>query len=280
MSKKLAIVADTTCDLPPNIISKYNIKLIPLRVIYKNKEFRDRIEISPQYVYDNFNKEIPTTSLPAASDAIDVFDELVKEGYTDAIVLTLSSSVSGTYNLISLLAKEYQELNIEVIDSKAVSIFYGFMVLEAARFAHTGDYELIKQKVLNVRKKVKGCHLIETLLYLRKGGRIGKVEGVVGEILNIKPVIGIDKDGVYYSVAKIRGRKRTINKIIAMIKEEFTNKRFKIAIVHGGVEKDAIAMIDAIKNIGTIDETIITELCSVSCVHTGPAILGYVAYEV
>lgn len=280
MNKKVAIVADTTCDLPEKIIKQYNIKLIPLRVIYKERDYRDRLEISPEEVYNSLSREIPKTSLPVADDAISIFDELVEEGYTNAIVLTLSSYISGTYNLIKLVAKEYEHLNINVIDSKAVSIFYGFMVLEAARFAHTGNYELIKEKLLAVRNKVKGCHLIETLVYLRKGGRIGKVEGIVGEMLNIKPIIGIDKDGVYYPLTKVRGRKRAISRIKAMIKEQFSNKNYKIAIVHGGAESDAKAMLEDIKDVGNIKEIIMTCLSPVSCVHTGPGILGYVAYEV
>ncbi|GMQ60614.1 DegV family protein [Vallitalea sediminicola] len=280
MGGKLAIVADTTCDLPKEIIKQYNIKLIPLRVIYKDRDFRDRMEISPKEVYNRLNYEIPKTSLPVAEDVINVFEELLTEGYTDAIVLTLSSKVSGTYNLINLVAKEYQQLNIEVIDSKAVSMFYGFMVLEAARFAYTGNHELIKEKIWSVRNKVKGCHLIDTLVYLKAGGRIGKVEGTIGGILNIKPIIGIDTDGVYYPLTKVRGRKRAIHRIRSMIEEEFSNKNYTIAIVHGGAEEDAKAMIEDIKNIGIKKEIIMTCLSPVSCVHTGSGLIGYVAYEV
>lgn len=280
MSKKIAIVADTTCDLPNRFIEEYNIKLMPLRVIYKDRDYRDRYEITPEEVCDNLNKEIPTTSLPVAEDVLHIFDELVEEGYTDAIVLTLTSKVSGTYNLATLLAKEYKGLDIEVIDSKAVSIFYGFMVLEGARYAHTGNKTLIKEKIMTVRKRVRGCHLIDTLTYLKKGGRIGKVQGTVAEILNIKPIIGIDDKGVYQTFAKIRGRKRAIKAMIDMVKKQFSHKAYKLVIVHGNVEEDAKAMYEELKDIGEMKEFFMTKLCSVSCVHTGPGIIGYVAYEI
>ncbi len=210
MSKKIAIVADTTCDLPNRFIEEYNIKLMPLRVIYKDRDYRDRYEITPEEVCDNLNKEIPTTSLPVAEDVLHIFDELVEEGYTDAIVLTLTSKVSGTYNLATLLAKEYKGLDIEVIDSKAVSIFYGFMVLEGARYAHTGDKTLIKEKIMTVRKRVKGCHLIDTLTYLKKGGRIGKVQGTVAEILNIKQLLVLMMKGFIKRLPRSGGEKEPL----------------------------------------------------------------------
>lgn len=277
---KIAIVADTTCDLPRKLLDQYNIKMMPLRVIFKDGEFRDRSEITPKELYDRIETEIPTTSLPSIVDINNLFSELKADGYTNVIVVTLSSKVSGTYNLAALAAHEFEGLDIEVIDSKAVSIFYGLMVLEGARNLGLEDVDLIIEKMKKVRDGVKGCHLLDTLKYLKKGGRIGKVQGTVAEMLNIKPIIGIDSEGVYKTVGKVRGRKKAIREMISMARSQFLDKKFKLAIVHGNVEKDAEFMVNKIKEIGQVDEVIVTELCAVSGVHTGPGIVGYVAYEV
>lgn len=278
--KKIAILSDSACDLPDHIIEKHNIKLLPLRIIYKDSEYRDRLEIQPQEVYDNIEKEIPKTSLPTPDDIISTFDKLADAGYTDAIVITLSSNLSGTFNLVKLLSQDYDRLNIKVYDSKTLGMFLGFIVKEAATMARDQSIETIFSKMQEVRSKLKGCYVVKTLTYLRKGGRIGKVEGTVGELFNIKPIIGINEEGVYYTMAKIRGRKKSLSKLKDMIAEEFKDKTYNIAIIHGGAEKEAKELFESIKKIGRINEGYISQISPALGVHTGPGLIGYAAYEI
>ncbi|WP_304943524.1 DegV family protein [Vallitalea guaymasensis] len=279
--KKIAILTDSACDLPDSIIEKYNIKLLPLRIIYHDREYRDRIEIKPQEVYDNIEKEVPKTSLPVPEDILSAFDSLADEGYTDAVVITISSNLSGTFNLIKMLAKDYERLNIKVYDSKTLGIFLGFIVKEAAAIANTQkSIEDVIDRAKEIRDKLKGCYVLKTLTYLRKGGRIGKVEGTVGELFNIKPIIGINDEGVYFTIAKVRGRRKSISKIKSMIMEEFKDKKYNIAIIHGGAEEEAKQLYNSIKNIGNIIEGHISQISPALGVHTGPGLIGYAAYEV
>ncbi|QUH30521.1 DegV family protein [Vallitalea guaymasensis] len=279
--KKIAILTDSACDLPDSIIEKYNIKLLPLRIIYHDREYRDRIEIKPQEVYDNIEKEVPKTSLPVPEDILSAFDSLADEGYTDAVVITISSNLSGTFNLIKMLAKDYERLNIKVYDSKTLGIFLGFIVKEAAAIANTQkSMEDVIDRAKEIRDKLKGCYVLKTLTYLRKGGRIGKVEGTVGELFNIKPIIGINDEGVYFTIAKVRGRRKSISKIKSMIMEEFKDKKYNIAIIHGGAEEEAKQLYNSIKNIGNIIEGHISQISPALGVHTGPGLIGYAAYEV
>lgn len=279
--KKIAILTDSACDLPDSIIEKYNIKLLPLRIIYHDREYRDRIEIKPQEVYDNIEKEVPKTSLPVPEDILSAFDSLADEGYTDAVVITISSNLSGTFNLIKILAKDYERLNIKVYDSKTLGIFLGFIVKEAAAIANTQkSMEDVIDRAKEIRDKLKGCYVLKTLTYLRKGGRIGKVEGTVGELFNIKPIIGINDEGVYFTIAKVRGRRKSISKIKSMIMEEFKDKKYNIAIIHGGAEEEAKQLYNSIKNIGNIIEGHISQISPALGVHTGPGLIGYAAYEV
>lgn len=278
--KKIAILSDSACDLPDSIIEKYNIRILPLRIIYQHGEYRDRLEIKPEEVYGNIEKEVPKTSLPTPEDIIGTFDKLVEEGYTDAIVVTLSSGLSGTYNLVKLLSDDYDKLNIKVYDSKTLGMFLGFIVKEAATIASTQSMNVIFNKMQEVRDKLKGCYVLKTLTYLKQGGRIGKVEGTVGELFNIKPMIGISEEGVYYTLAKIRGRKKSLKKIKEMIATEFKDKTYNIAIIHGGAAEEARELFESIKNIGNINESYISQISPALGVHTGPGLIGYAAYEV
>lgn len=278
--KKIAILSDSACDLPDQIIEKYNIKILPLRIIYSDAEYRDRVDIQPQQVYDNIENEVPKTSLPTPDDIIRTFDTLAEDGYTDAIFVTISSNLSGTHNLVKLLSEDYDKLNIKVYDSKTLSMFLGFIVKEAASIAGAQSMEAIFSKMQEVRDKLKGCYVLKTLTYLKKGGRIGKVEGTVGELFKIKPIIGISDEGVYYTMDKIRGRKKSIKRIKEMIAEEFKDKTYNIAIIHGGAEKEAKELFEYIKKIGKINESYISQISPALGVHTGPGLIGFAGYEI
>ncbi|QOR34902.1 DegV family protein [Clostridium sp. 'deep sea'] len=278
--RKIAIVTDSASDLPDNIIDQYNISILPLRIIYKDREYRDRLEIKPQEVYEVIEKEVPTTSLPTAGDILAVFDNLAEQGYQEALVITLSSNLSGTYKMVNMLAKDYDKLTIKVLDSKTLGMFLGFLVIKAAELAETHSIDEIIKQATALRAKLKGGYIVRTLSYLRKGGRIGKVEGTVGELLSIKPIIGINDDGVYHTIGKTRGWARAKKKLTKMIKDEFYNKNYIIAIIHGGALEEAQEMHSKLKDIGNVVESYISQISPALGVHTGPGLIGFAAYEV
>ncbi|PKM95657.1 MAG: fatty acid-binding protein DegV [Firmicutes bacterium HGW-Firmicutes-1] len=280
---KIAIVSDSACDLPSYIVEKYDIKILPLRVIYENAEYRDGIDIQPQEVYDRLEEEIPKTSLPEPVEVIELFDKLVGEGYTDVVCIALSAKLSGTYNLMQLIANDYdqQKLNIKVVDSKTLSMILGFIVLEAAmKVKDSGTIDEVLSTISIIRNKIQGCYVLKTLKFLKKGGRIGKVEGTVGELLDIKPIIGIDDEGAYYTIHKARGRKKSIQKIKDLIEDHFKGKLINISIIHGGAEEEATSLLEYVKKLYNINQCFITQISPALGVHTGPGLIGYTAYEV
>ena len=278
--KKIAIITDSACDLPDNIIEKFNISILPLRIIYKDREYRDRLEIKPKEVYDLIEQEVPTTSLPTAGDILAVFDNLVEQGYEEALIVTLSSNLSGTFKMVKMVANDYNKLNIKLYDSKTLGMFLGFVVMKVAELAETHTIDQLMKHAANIRSKLKGGYILRTLSYLRKGGRIGKVEGTVGELLSIKPIIGINDDGVYHTIGKTRGWARAKRKLEKMIKDEFHDKKYNIAIIHGGALKEAEELYNNIKNVGTMVEGYISQISPALGVHTGPGLIGFAAYEV
>lgn len=280
---KIAIVSDSSCDLPADIIKEYNIKILPLRVIYENAEYRDGIDIQPQEIYDRLEEEIPTTSLPNTSEIKELFDQLAEEGYTNAICIALSSKLSGTFNLIRLVAEEYNQdtLKIEVVDTKTLSVILGLIVLAAAKKAKALEsVEAILETIKSIRDRIEGCYVIKTLKYLKKGGRIGKVEGTVGELLDIKPIIGVNDDGIYYTIQKARGRKKSIQKMKELFETKFKGKIVNLAIVQGASEEEAKSLMAQMQSILNINESFISQLSPALGVHTGPGMLGMAAYEV
>lgn len=278
---KIAIVSDSTSDLTPDIIKKYNISILPLRVIYSNGEYRDRVDITPEEIYERFRDEIPSTSLPSPQDTVELFDRLKQEGYTHVIVVTISSGISGTMNMVRNVAENYEGLIFEIIDSKSLTYGAGFSIIEGAKeLAATNDFAKTVKSIKDVLEKTKVYYVVSTLEYLRKGGRIGKVEGTIGELLNIKPIISINEDGVYYSYKKVRGRSRSIDELFEIIKEKAKEKLVNIAVAHGDAHDEALGLLKRVRELSNIGETVFTQISPVLVVHTGPGLIGIVISEV
>jgi len=149
--KKIAIVTDSTSDLSAEQMKAYNIEMLPLRVIYKDREYRDRLDITPQQIYEGLDKEVPKSSLPLPGDVLRLLDRLKMEEYTDVVISLISSGLSGTYNMVRQVAASYEGLNIEVVDSKSLSFGLGFLSIEASKEREkSNDLDKIMEKV---RKK-------------------------------------------------------------------------------------------------------------------------------
>ncbi|HWR62105.1 MAG TPA: DegV family protein, partial [Clostridia bacterium] len=278
---KIAIVSDSTSDLTPDTIEKYNIRILPLRVIYTNGEYKDRVDITPEEIYARFKDEIPSTSLPSPQDTVELFDQLKREGYTHAVIVTISSGISGTSNMIRNVADSYEGLIFEIIDSKSLTMGAGFSIIEGAKeLKATNDFEKTVKKIKEVLLKTKVYYVVQTLEYLRKGGRIGKVEGTIGELLKIKPIISINEDGVYYSYKKVRGRSRSIDELFEIIREKAKETLLNIAVAHGDAHDEAFGLLKRVKELKNIRETVFTQISPVLVVHTGPGLIGIVISEV
>lgn len=278
---KIAIITDSSCDLPEKMVKKYHIKILPLRIIYSSKEYRDRIEISAGEVYKNLEEEIPKTSLPSPEDVKNLFKKLKEEGYTHVLGIFISSGLSGTYNMVKNFTSSYEELKIKLLDAKNLSIGLGFIVIEAAKeLERTNDFFKACEKAEKGIKNSNLFFVLKTLDYLRKGGRIGVVEGTIGELLGIKPVIAVDEEGKYYSYTKVRGRKKSIEEFYKIAKEKLANKKCYVAVMHGDAEKEALNLLEKIKQIDNVEETFFGQISPVLGVHTGPGLIGLGIFEV
>ena len=274
---KIALITDSTSDVDKEMIEKYDLKVLPLRIIYKEREYIDRVTITPKEVYDNFAQEIPSTSLPSMKDMEDLYLKLEEEGYTHVIAVVISANLSGTYNTLRLVSENHQSIQSCIFDSKSLTIGEAAIVEECGEMikAHK-SYEEIVEALPEIQSRITVYYAVDTLKYLIKGGRIGKVSGTIGEILNIKPIISITKEGVYYTYAKAKGKKKAISKLVDIAREALEVNPCKIWVMHGGAYEEVKKFSESIAALPNITRLSFGEISPVAGVHTGPGLLGII----
>ncbi len=273
--EKIAIFTDSACDLTEAELKQYNITLLPLQIIYKDKTYRDRVEISPDEVYNHLEEEVPKTSLPKGEDVANMFEKLVKDGYTHAIGIMISSGLSGTGQSVKLIAEDYSTLKTYIYDTKTLSMGEGIQVLRAGQMVEEGkSFQDIIDFLPLHQKQIDTFYSVATLEYLIKGGRIGKVSGTIGELLNLKPIISVNEDGVYYTVLKARGTKQAFQKLVGILKENLEKNKCNVWIMHGGAESDAEHIIETIKDFPGIVSLKMAQISPALGVHTGKGLIG------
>lgn len=275
--QKIAILTDSGTDVPKAYIEKYGIFVAPLMINYSYGSFKDGVEINAQSVYDGLEKEIPKTSLPTGDVILGIMDKIISDGYNSLFVITISSGLSGTYNMIRLLTKERPQLDTRLIDTKNIGIGAGMTVIYATELIENGlDIDSIDKELRLAAENTKVYFCLGTLEYLAKGGRIGKVTAVVGQLLGVKPIISCDDDGEYYTVQRVRGSEKALHSLIKLA-TDYAGKGYKysLAIAHGGapellqtVKKQVMNLVEGAK------VYIEGEVSPALGVHTGPKLIG------
>ena len=206
----------------------------------------------------------------------EILNKLEEEGYTHVICISISSGLSGSFNAIRLALEDHPKLTSFVYDSKILAYPQGEIVLEVAKLIKEGkSFEEIVKEIPEIRKRVIGYFTINTLEYLKKGGRIGRLAGTVGELLNLKPIITTDEDGVYYNVAKVRGRKQSLSKMTELLKEYLAKGKCEVAVLHAGCEDEAIKYMNSLKDLTNVVSIKIAEISPALGIHGGPGLIGF-----
>jgi len=281
--EKIALITDSTSDLTEEIIEKYNVTVLPFRIIYKDREYLDGVDIKANEVYEHLGKEVPTSSLPPLKKMHEVYNDLQSQGYTHVIAILLSSGLSGIYNALSLVSKDYPKIQSFIFDSKSISHGESVLVEESGKLITTQTpFDTIKEKIEEFRKKLEVYFVVDTLEYLKRGGRIGKVSGTIGELLKIKPIISIGDDGKYFTVDKVRGKKQSLKKIIEVGKSKL-KENTRIILMDGYGKKEAEYVYEELKKYseelqqGLVE--ILGSISPVSGVHSGPGLVGMVVFN-
>lgn len=280
MKEKIGIITDSTCDIPREFLNKLGIKVLPLRIVYQGREYRDGVDITAEAVYAHLEQEVPTTSLPSPQDAESLLLSMKEQGYTHVLVIHLSSGLSGTGQMIGTVAEQIDGMTVKVIDSKSISMELGFIVMEAARAVQAKmNFEAVCNLVSSVRDRLSVYFVLSTLEYLKKGGRIGKVSGTIGELLQLKPIITVNKEGIYTTFAKVRGKKQALDRLVGIAKEHISKAASQIAVCYGGAQEEAAYIIKQIGQLANVKELITSSVSPVIGVHTGPGTVGFAVLE-
>lgn len=274
----IALITDSACDLSCETLEKYNIKVIPLRINFSNKTFRDRVDITPLELYDMLKNEIPKTSLPSAEDVNSVFDK-VKDA-EKIFYIGLSSGLSGTYNFIKLLGKEAFGERFFSFDTKTLSGGQGLLIEKAAQMIEEGKSISDILVTLNIiRSKMFAEFIVKDITYLAQGGRIGKVAGTLGSLLKICPIIKVNDEGVYETAGKSMGFSRSLQVMLNQLQNKLSGLKIIVEIVHGLEETAAKNVLSKIKQFSDVIQASIIPVTAVLGVHTGPGLIGIIAYE-
>jgi len=280
---KIAIITDSAANLLPETLKKYpNLFVVPLMIVVDGKSYRDGIEITADEVYQMLDDHNVSTSLPSIDDLNKLLDGLKKKGYTDALVINISSGLSGTFNAFRLAFEHVEGINITHYDSKTLGGGLSILVEQAAEMIkEDATIESILKKLDQLRYQDSiALYTINTLKYLRKGGRIGKVEGTIGNILRIKPVITVNDEGVYVTVSKGFGIQRSFIAMKDILIEKFQKALIDLIVHFGDDIEKAKQLGESLRKELNIRNISLSKLTPVLGIHTGPMMFAYVARRI
>lgn len=268
------IIVDSTCDLPDEILEKHNIEVLPLTVCLGNKEYQDKKTINVDEVYDIMREGIvPRTAQPNPATILNVFEQLCQKGQ-DFIYIAFSSALSGTCQTAQVIAaelkKRYPNISMAVIDSKSGSTATGLIVLQMVKLIEKGyGFNELLNYCRFLVNHIEHIFSIADLSWLVKGGRLSKTKGVVGNIMNIWPILSV-KNGTMEVMEKVRGRKKALNRIVDIIEIRINNFFAQpIGISHADDLQTAEELMDLINTRFGKQNFIVNKIGSVLGSHLG-----------
>ncbi|OEF98545.1 DegV family protein [Desulfuribacillus alkaliarsenatis] len=277
----IKIVVDSTCDLQDDVLQEYGIERVSLKVHFKNETYRDWIDIKPKEFYQKLrNSEVlPTTSQPSPAEFIDLYKSIATED--DSIIsIHLGAKLSGTVQSAVLAKSMLENYDITVVDSKQATCGTGFIAIAAAEAAKHGKS---KEDILALIEKIidnqRTLFMVDTLEYLKKGGRIGKASALIGSLLNIKPILSLDIDGGVMSVDKARGKKKAEKAILQILKNTYGDKELSVALCHADSIDTVEEFSSILKEELNIADIMIADIGPVIGTHVGPGAWGVIAHE-
>ena len=273
------IISDSTCDLSPELIAKYDIDILPLHILLGEDEYEDGKNITPEQIYSwsDENKTTPKTSAPALTDAIELFKQYIDEG-REIVCFSISSSMSTSGNVMRIAAEELEaEERITVIDSANLSTGIGLLVIEAAIMAQNNHtVEEIVSAIEALKPNVRASFVVDTLTYLYRGGRCNAVSAMAGGVLKLHPKIVVE-NGAMNASKKYRGK---INSVIMTYVKDMEDdlkaaRPNRVFITHSGCDRQIVEEVHSyLENLGVFSEILETRAGGVISSHCGPGTLG------
>lgn len=274
----IRVVTDSSCDLPQGLVDALRIEIVPLTIRFGSEEFVDREELSTDEFWRRLatSKVLPETAAPSAGAFEQKFRDLVSRGATGIVCVNLSSHLSATMQSAQVAAAAVsKDVPVQVIDSRSASMGLGNLVLTAARRAADSDsLESIVAEVVDRRDRTKLFASLDTLEFLKRGGRIGNARALLGTVLSIKPIVEL-REGIVEESSKVRTRSKAL-KVLAQHAAE--GRIEHLAVLHGNAP-DVDELLDLLEPVFPRDEIITGVVGPVIGTHVGPRVMG-VTYQV
>ena len=269
----IRVVTDSSCDLPQALVDALRIEIVPLTIRFGDEELVDREELSTDEFWQRLEstKTLPETAAPSAGAFESKFRELLARGATGIVCINLSSHLSATMQAAQVAAAAVSnDIPVQVIDSQSASMGLGNLCLTAARRAADGDsLEAIVQEVVDRRDRTKLFATLDTLEFLKRGGRVGNARALLGTVLSIKPVIEL-RDGVVEEAGKVRTRSKALKLLAAKASE---GKIEHLAVLHGNAP-DLDELLELLEPVFPRDDIITGVVGPVIGTHAGPRVIG------
>ncbi len=261
------IVTDSGCDLSPEVSDALGIAVVPLSIRFGATEYTDRVDLSPEKFYEEManRDDLPETAAPSPGSFAQAYQSLLAEGATTIVSINLSEALSATAQAARTAATTIEDADIRIVDSASATVGQGTLVLRAAEAARDGasaEEIIASTNELSARTHVLG--VLDTLDNLKKGGRIGNAQAMIGSMLSIKPCIDLSTGAVEEA-----GRQRTRKKALAWLASELPANAKNVAIGHG-VAPD----IDKFVSMIDVEVDRVSLIGPVVGTHGGPRVVG------
>jgi len=274
---RVAIVTDSTADLPQSLAASRGITIVPLTLNFDGQSLLDGVDITPSEFYRRLPNATshPTTSQPSPGRFAETYEALLATH--DAVVsMHISQKLSGTFESAQQAAEMTDQSRVHVIDTQAVSMGLGLVTLAAATLASRGaEAEAIVDKVMSMRGEVQTYFSVATLEFLRRGGRIGRASAMLGSVLQVKPVLCI-RDGLVTPLERVRTFDRALNRVVELTREVDRGKGLCVIVGHADAEADAERVAHELEP--NCETLMIQPLGPVVGAHAGPGVVGVGVY--
>ncbi len=283
MSNKIALVTDSTNDIPSELRDNYHIYVVPLTIVWGGKQYLDGIELTPEDFYTRLSTDptIPTTSQPTPRDFLKAFEQARTDGAEEIVAIVISSAMSGTIGSVRTAAEGFS-LPVHIVDSRSNSMSLGWQLLAAAREREkSGNALRMVEAAEKVRRNLHYHIILETMDYLFQGGRIAGAARLISGVLKIKPQIRVNHESGSVEPGDIsRTRSQAIEKLYtSFFKKVDINRPLHIAVLHNAALTDAESLAARIREEFHPAEMIISIVSPVLGVHTGPRALAICGYS-
>jgi fatty acid kinase fatty acid binding subunit len=272
---QIAIVTDSTSDIPPDIADEYHIRIVPAILNISGKSLEDGPDISRREFYERLPamQPLPTTSSPSVGSFLTLYKNIFQQGADLIVSLHPPAPLSGIYNAARLAAQPFAE-RVHVIDSGSLTLGLGFQAMAASEYARNGaSLEEVIAHVDGVRKRINLTAMLDTFEYVRRSGRVSWAKAALGALLNIKPFIGV-KDGAVLRLGETRTRQKGVQRLREILLN--LGSLDHLAILHTNIESEARQFLASL-NMKLPTTPLVVNVTTVIGTHVGPKGLGFVA---